>query len=216
MRGISRFVGHKPQTGGCRFRKGGKRAAIVSAKVVRNKPTSAAKYSATARNGDFACRPTLSFRPIGAVQHNVSDMLAGMGVHVLTDDVVRTANIDMNNTHFLSQWAYPNRIMKAAEWCAKQDASVQFVQMTSFGCGPDAFLCDEVRELLLRNSKSYTLLKLDDINNVGSMRLCVRRNSTLCTEWCESCHQFAAVRVHCQSYFVQRPRKTYKRSFPND
>lgn len=108
------------------------------------------------------------------VQHNVSDMLAGMGVHVLTDDVVRTANIDMNNTHFLSQWAYPNRIMKAAEWCAKQDASVQFVQMTSFGCGPDAFLCDEVRELLLRNSKSYTLLKLDDINNVGSMRLRVR------------------------------------------
>lgn len=108
------------------------------------------------------------------VQHNVSDMLAGMGVHVLTDDVVRTANIDMNDTHFLSQWAYPNRIMKAAEWCAKQDASVQFVQMTSFGCGPDAFLCDEVRELLLRNSKSYTLLKLDDINNVGSMRLRVR------------------------------------------
>ena len=46
--------------------------------------------------------------------------------------------------------------------------------MTSFGCGPDAFLVDEVRDLLMRHNKSLTLLKLDDINNIGSMKLRVR------------------------------------------
>ena len=46
--------------------------------------------------------------------------------------------------------------------------------MTSCGGGPDAFFVDEVRDLLLRHNRAYTLLKLDDINNVGSMKLRVR------------------------------------------
>ncbi|MBP5716424.1 MAG: 2-hydroxyacyl-CoA dehydratase, partial [Bacteroidales bacterium] len=45
---------------------------------------------------------------------------------------------------------------------------------TSFGCGPDAFLVDEVRDMMVRHHKSLTLLKLDDINNVGSMKLRIR------------------------------------------
>ena len=108
------------------------------------------------------------------IQHKVSDMLAGMGIQVLTDEVASIDNPEIKDTHFLSQWAYPNRIMKAAKWCAMQDGGVQFVQMTSFGCGPDAFITDEVRDLLLRYGKTLTLLKLDDINNVGSMKLRVR------------------------------------------
>ncbi len=105
------------------------------------------------------------------IQHKVSDMLAEMGVHVLTDEVAQEEDVAIDDVHFLSQWAYPNRIMKAAKWCALQDHLVQFVQMTSFGCGPDAFITDEVRDLLMRHGKAMTLLKLDDINNIGSMKL---------------------------------------------
>ena len=108
------------------------------------------------------------------IQHKVSDMLAGMGIQVLTDEMAWSEDVEIKDTHFLSQWAYPNRIMKAAKWCALQGDEVQFVQMTSFGCGPDAFITDEVRDLLLRYGKALTLLKLDDINNVGSMKLRVR------------------------------------------
>ena len=108
------------------------------------------------------------------IQHKVSDMLADMGIYIITEDIVRDKEISAKGTHFLAQWAYPNRILKAAQWCAKQDKRIQFVQMTSFGCGPDAFLTDEVRDLLLRHHKSLTLLKLDDINNTGSMKLRVR------------------------------------------
>ena len=108
------------------------------------------------------------------IQHKVSDMLAEMGINVLTEDIVRDEDVKIDDTHFLAQWSYPNRIMRAAKWCACNGKTVQFVQMTSFGCGPDAFIVDEVRDLLLRHNKAYTLLKLDDINNIGSMKLRVR------------------------------------------
>lgn len=108
------------------------------------------------------------------IQHKVSNMLSEMGITVLTEDIVRGEEVDIKETHFLAQWSYPNRIMRSAKWCAQQDDDVQFVQMTSFGCGPDAFIVDEVRDLLLRHNRAYTLLKLDDINNIGSMKLRVR------------------------------------------
>ena len=109
------------------------------------------------------------------IQHKVSDMMSDMGINVITDDIVRGKDISINGeAHFLAQWSYPNRILKAALWCARQGSDVQFVQMTSFGCGPDAFLLDEVRDLLARYGKVLTQLKLDDINNIGSMKLRVR------------------------------------------
>ena len=119
----------------------------------------------------------LAGRPYHAdklVQHKISDMIASMGVDVITDDVVRGEENSATDSRFISQWAYPNRILAAARWVASQGSQVQFVQLTSFGCGPDAFLVDEVKELLHRHGKSYTLLKIDDVNHIGSIRLRVR------------------------------------------
>lgn len=127
------------------------------------------------------CENTLTIllagRPYHAdplIQHKVSDMLADMGINVITDDIVRDKDVVSPEAHFLAQWSYPNRILRAAQWCADEGNDVQFVEMTSFGCGPDAFLVDEVKDVLMRNGKVLTLLKLDDINNVGSMKLRVR------------------------------------------
>lgn len=110
------------------------------------------------------------------IQHRVGDLLADMGIYVITDDIVRNhfSKQSVRDAHFVEQWAYPTRILNAARWCGEQGRDIQFVEMTSFGCGPDAFLVDEVRSLLMRHGKSLTLLKLDDINNVGSMKLRVR------------------------------------------
>ncbi len=108
------------------------------------------------------------------IQHDVSEMIAEMGIDVITDDIVRGEQITMDGVHFLPQWTYPNRILKAAKWCSGKEYNVQFVELTSFGCGPDAFLTDEVRDVLVKSNKPFTLLKLDDINNVGSMKLRIR------------------------------------------
>lgn len=108
------------------------------------------------------------------IQHKVADMIAGMGVNVITDDIVREMDMQMDDVHFVRQWAYANRILKAAKWVALQGRQVQFMQMTSFGCGPDTFLTDEVACLLQRYGKTATFLKIDDVCHIGSLKLRVR------------------------------------------
>lgn len=108
------------------------------------------------------------------IQHKVSEMIAALGACVLTDDVVRLQSLPLQGVNYLSQWAFTNRILKSAEWVAGQGDDVQYMQLTSFGCGPDAFLTDEVQALLKRHGKNLTLLKIDDVNNIGSLKLRVR------------------------------------------
>lgn len=110
------------------------------------------------------------------IQHKLSDMIADLGVNVITEDIVRFEDEIgvQDETHMISQWAYVNRITKAAKWVAQQGNHVHFMQMTSFGCGPDTFLLDEVSAILKRHGKSLTILKLDDVSNIGSIKLRVR------------------------------------------
>lgn len=120
----------------------------------------------------------LAGRPYHAdplVQHKLSEMIAGLGVSVISDDIVRgDAHTPAGEVYLVQQWAYVNRIMKAGQWAASQPGDVHFVEMTSFGCGPDAFIQDEVRSILQRHGKPFTLLKIDDISNTGSLKLRVR------------------------------------------
>ena len=108
------------------------------------------------------------------IQHKVSEMIAALGADCVTSDIVRHLNVDTSDVHFVSQWAYPQQILKAAMWTAMQDSNVQFIELTSFGCGPDAFMLDEIHSLLHRYGKALTQLKIDDITNIGSLKLRVR------------------------------------------
>ncbi len=118
------------------------------------------------------------------VQHKLSEMIANLGVNVISDDIARSipgSESDKNDpshcvaeTYLVKQWAYMNRIMKSAQWAAEQGNDVHFVQMTSFGCGPDSFIQDEIRDIMKRHGKPFTLLKIDDVSNIGSLKLRVR------------------------------------------
>lgn len=109
------------------------------------------------------------------VQHKLSEMIANLGVDVISDDIVRgDTKTHAGETYLVKQWAYMNRIMKSGQWAAEQDDSLHFVEMTSFGCGPDSFIQDEIRDILKRHHKPFTLLKIDDVSNIGSLKLRVR------------------------------------------
>jgi len=109
------------------------------------------------------------------IQHNLSEIIASMGVTVINEDIVRGEDASlMQESYTLSQWAFINRITLAALFVAEQNKDVNFVQMTSFGCGPDAFLLDDVQNILKRYGKSATQIKIDDISNVGSMKLRIK------------------------------------------
>ncbi len=109
------------------------------------------------------------------IQHKVSDAVAEMGIDVVTENVsyLDTENI-FDKIHSLTQWSFPTRIFKAANYVANAPDNIQFIELTSFGCGPDAFILDEMESILNRNGKNLTILKIDDVNNIGSLRLRIR------------------------------------------
>ena len=73
----------------------------------------------------------------------------------------------------LNQWTYHARLYNAAKFVTTQK-NMELVQLVSFGCGIDAITTDEVREILETGGKLYTQLKIDDINNLGAVRIRIR------------------------------------------
>lgn len=110
------------------------------------------------------------------IQHKIADAIAAMGIDVITENVAAHEGQGVyNELNAMAQWAYPNRIFKAAHWVGNHPyGNLHIVELTSFGCGPDAFILDEVRAILSRYGKNLTVLKIDDVNNIGSLRLRVR------------------------------------------
>ena len=110
------------------------------------------------------------------IEHKLSQAIADLGIDVVTENLATHAGSDVyRHINALSQWAYPNRIFKAA-WFVGQHPypNLHMVELTSFGCGPDAFILDEVRGILDRFGKNLTTLKIDDVNNIGSLKLRLR------------------------------------------
>lgn len=110
------------------------------------------------------------------IEHKISQAIAAMGIDVITENVAAVAGAGVyDELNAITQWSYPNRIFKAAYFVGKSTYfNLHFVQLTSFGCGPDAFILDEVGTILKRYKKNHTILKIDDVNNIGSLRLRVR------------------------------------------
>lgn len=110
------------------------------------------------------------------IQHRIADAIADMGIDVLTENIaVHSGQGVYGEINALCQWAYPNRIFKSAHMVGTSAyKGLHMVELTSFGCGPDAFILDEVRTILARYQKNLTVLKIDDVNNIGSLRLRVR------------------------------------------
>ncbi len=110
------------------------------------------------------------------IHQKISDILSDLGVAVINEEIALDEKTDsFRNEYFtISQWAYQNRILQATAWAAEQETPVYVVQMNSFGCGPDAIIVDEVKDLLKRKNKSYTLIRIDEIASTGSIKLRLR------------------------------------------
>lgn len=110
------------------------------------------------------------------IEHKIAEAISEMGVDVITEHVAMHTGAGVyEELNAVTQWAYPNRIFKAAYFTGQWKAqNIEMVELTSFGCGPDAFILDEVQSILGRYGKNLTILKIDDVNNIGSLRLRVR------------------------------------------
>ena len=94
---------------------------------------------------------------------------------VLTEDsVAGLANADTAQPYrVLDQWKYHSRLYKAAEVVTRHD-ELELVQLTSFGCGLDAVTSEQTQEILEHKSKIYTLIKIDEVSNLGAIRIRMR------------------------------------------
>ena len=106
------------------------------------------------------------------INHGINDLITGQGFVLITEDAV--SHLEGYETRkVLNQWTFQSRMYNAARYvCSQPD--MQLVQLVSFGCGTDAITADEVRAILEEGGKLYTQLKIDDINNLGAVKIRIR------------------------------------------
>ena len=106
------------------------------------------------------------------INHGIDRLIAGFGAAVITEDAL-SHHMKKEPVGVLNQWTYHSRLYAAARYIAGQD-DMDLVQLVSFGCGVDAITTDEVRELLEDKGKIYTQIKIDEITNLGAVRIRLR------------------------------------------
>ena len=120
----------------------------------------------------------LSGRPYHAdplVNQKAAQIAADLGADVVSDDVFYgDENAHLEGLNYISQWTYPNRVMRTARAVSALPENVVMLQMNSFGCGPDSFVSDEAAELLKASGKNLTVVRVDEISSPGSLRLRLR------------------------------------------
>lgn len=107
------------------------------------------------------------------INHGIAEMIIGMGYPVLTEDSIFHLDKVERPIRAIDQWVYHSRLYAAATYVAKHD-ELEFVQLNSFGCGLDAVTIDQVQDILERYNRIHTVLKIDEINNLGAARIRIR------------------------------------------
>lgn len=106
------------------------------------------------------------------INHGIDGLLSSFDLVVVTEDAVAHLG-ERKPVNVLNQWTYHSRLYAAAQYVTTQP-DMQLVQLVSFGCGIDAITTDEVRAILERGGKLYTQLKIDEINNLGAVKIRIR------------------------------------------
>ncbi len=117
----------------------------------------------------------LAGRPYHAdaeIGHGIDKLAASLGFVVVSEDSICHL-AEPVSVRVLNQWTYHARLYRAARYAAEH-TDTELVQLVSFGCGVDAITTDEVRSILESAGKFYTQIKIDEITNLGAVRIRLR------------------------------------------
>ncbi len=106
------------------------------------------------------------------INHGINKLITSLGAAVISEDVISN-RVKKFSTGVLNQWTYHARLYAAAKYIGDKP-DMNLVQLVSFGCGVDAITTDEVREILEKNQKIYTQIKIDEITNLGAVKIRLR------------------------------------------
>ena len=117
----------------------------------------------------------LAGRPYHAdpeINHGIHKLISALGFAVVSEDSVASL-VPKFKVNLLSQWTYHQRLFSAAKYVSEQD-DMYIVHLVSFGCGLDALTTDEVRSLLEHYGHLYTQIKIDEVTNLGAIKIRLR------------------------------------------
>ena len=104
--------------------------------------------------------------------HGIDKLAVSLGFVVVSEDSICHL-AQPQQTAVLNQWTFHARLYRAARYAAAHP-DTELVQLVSFGCGVDAITTDEVRSLLEAGGKYYTQIKIDEITNLGAVKIRLR------------------------------------------
>lgn len=107
------------------------------------------------------------------INHGIPELINGLGVAVLSEDSIARPGTLERPIRVVDQWTYHSRLYEAAA-VVTEEGDLELVQLNSFGCGLDAVTTDQVKDILCAKGKIYTCLKIDEISNLGAVRIRLR------------------------------------------
>ena len=107
------------------------------------------------------------------INHSIPELICSYGLYVFTEDSLPYDGGSERPLRVLDQWVFHSRLYAAAEFVSARN-DLELIQLNSFGCGLDAVTTDQVAEILEKSNKLYTVLKIDEVNNLGAARIRIR------------------------------------------
>ena len=107
------------------------------------------------------------------INHGIPNIITEYKMAVLTEDSISHLAKEQISLRVVDQWMYHSRLYRTANF-VKDKSFLEIIQLNSFGCGLDAVTTDQVEEILNSCDKIYTVLKIDEIDNLGAARIRIR------------------------------------------
>jgi predicted CoA-substrate-specific enzyme activase len=143
------------------------------------------------------------------IHHGIPELINSYGVAVLTEDSVSHLGTIDRPTIVIDQWMYHTRLYTAASYVRTQP-NLELIQLNSFGCGLDAVTTDQVNNILIKSGKIYTVLKIDEVNNLGAARIRIRSLlSSIREREAKHITSHPSFSAHQRVIFTEEMRKTY-------
>lgn len=143
------------------------------------------------------------------INHGIPELITSYGFAVLTEDSVSHLGRVDRPLIVTDQWMYHSRLYEAASY-VKTQPNLDLIQFNSFGCGLDAVTTDQVNDILTRSGKIYTLLKIDEVNNLGAARIRVRSLiAAIRVREMRHYHKPIVSSAYSRVYFTKEMKKNY-------
>ena len=143
------------------------------------------------------------------INHGIPELITSYGFAVLTEDSVSHLGRVDRPLIVTDQWMYHSRLYEAASY-VKTQPNLNLIQLNSFGCGLDAVTTDQVNDILTRSGKIYTLLKIDEVNNLGAARIRVRSLiAAIRVREMRHYHKPIVSSAYSRVYFTKEMKKNY-------